>query len=48
MNDLMKETAAATAPEWAATLPLVLFVAFFVAVVVWTYTRAPANAPEME
>ena len=48
MNDLMKDAAVATAPQWAATLPLVLFVAFFVAVVVWTYTRAPSRAPEME
>ncbi len=47
MNDLMKDVVATSAPEWAATVPLVLFVLFFAAVVVWTI-RQPAEAPPLE
>ena len=47
MNDLMKEVVAGSGTEWAATLPLVLFVAFFAAVVIWTMAQ-PAEAPPLE
>ena len=44
MNDLMKDVVATSGTEWAATFPLVLFVLFFAAVVVWP-NRQPAAAP---
>jgi len=37
-----------TGMHWAATLPLVLFVLFFCAVVLWTYTSSPKTAPPLE
>jgi len=48
MNDLMKGAVVETGMHWAATLPLVLFVLFFVAVVVWTWSSAPKAAPALD
>lgn len=47
MNDMMKEVVASSGTEWAATVPLVLFVLFFAAVVIWTWSQ-PAEAPPLE
>ncbi len=47
MNDLMKSIVAGSGTEWSAIIPLVLFVAFFAAVVIWTI-RQPADAPPLE
>ncbi len=47
MNELMTDTAAVTAATWTATLPLVVFFAFFVAMVVWTMT-AKIEQPPLE
>ena len=45
MNSMMKEAIASTGTEWASTVPLVLFVTFFLAVIVWTmlYAQPPAE-----
>lgn len=48
MNDLMKQAAAEHVPAWTATVPLVLFLAFFIGVVLWTVFRAEADAPPLE
>jgi len=45
MNEVMKETVAATGLEWTATVPLVLFVTFFVAVVAWSLWRSEPPPP---
>ncbi|MCO4773178.1 MAG: hypothetical protein KDA24_24305 [Deltaproteobacteria bacterium] len=48
MNDLMKGAIADTGMHWAATVPLVLFVVFFSAVVIWTWSSTPAAAPSLD
>ena len=48
MNDLMKGAVADTGMHWAATLPLVLFVVFFTAVLIWTWSASPKTAPPLE
>ena len=47
MNDLMKDVAVDTAATWTATVPLVVFVLFFVAMVAWTFT-ADIHQPDLE
>lgn len=46
MNDLIKQVLG-EGSAWPATIPLVLFVTFFVAVVIWTW-RQPDLAPPLE
>ncbi|MCK6527287.1 hypothetical protein L6R50_06890 [Myxococcota bacterium] len=45
MNEAMKHAVASAGISWSATVPLVLFVAFFVGVVAWSLWRSEPPPP---